>query len=93
MAEDQLKSTSYQHGNKIRRVTYVQSERVKIDEKGLRKALTAKIFDKYTKKSLDRKAMEDAMSAGDVDPMIVAKYITTEKSSPSLRLSEKDAEQ
>lgn len=46
-----------------------------VDEKGLRKALSARIFDRYTVRKLDRKALEAAMSDGVVDPRVVAKYV------------------
>lgn len=55
--------------------TYTQRTTNQINETGLRKALTAKVFDKFTVKKLDRKALEKAMSDGDVDPLIVAKFV------------------
>lgn len=72
-------------------VTFVQAERVELDEKGLRKALTARVFDKYTVKKLDKKALEEAMGRGEVDPMVVAKFVSTKKGLPYLRYSEKEA--
>ena len=38
-----------------RKLTYVQSHTTYIDEPGLRRALRAKVFDRYTKRVLDRK--------------------------------------
>lgn len=55
--------------------TYTQRTTTQIDEKGLRKALGARVFDKHTVKKLDRKALEKAMSDGVVDPMVVAKFV------------------
>lgn len=55
--------------------TYTQRTTNQIDEKGLRKALTAKVYDRFTVKKLDRKALEKAMTDGDVDPVIVAKFV------------------
>src|SRR5262245_43815949 len=75
MEADQRKSYRWEENGQKRLLTYVQSRRTEIDEKGLRKALTAKVFDKYTVKKLDRKAMETAMDAGDVDPVIVSRYV------------------
>ncbi len=72
-------------------VTFVQAERFAVDEKGLRKALTAKVYDKYTVKKLDRKALEEAMGKGEIDPMVVAKYVDSSKGAPYLRYSEKEA--
>lgn len=72
-------------------VTFVQAERYEINEKGLRRALTAKVYDKYTEKKLNRKALEEAMSRGEVDPMKVSKYVEVTKGQPYLRYSEKEA--
>src|SRR5690242_2172468 len=55
--------------------TYTQRNTTKIDEKGLRKALTARVFDRYTKKVLDKKSLETAMSDGEVDPAVVARFV------------------
>lgn len=55
--------------------TYTQRTNTQIDEKGLRKALTAKVFDRYTTRQLDRKALEKAMSDGEIDPTAVAPYV------------------
>lgn len=55
--------------------TYTQRSTTQINEQGLRKALGARVFDKYTIKKLDRKAMEKAMEEGVVDPTTVAQYV------------------
>lgn len=55
--------------------TYTQRTTNEIDESGLRKALTASVFDKFTVKKLDRKALERAMSDGDIDPVVVAQFV------------------
>jgi len=92
MEADQRKSYRWEENGQKRLLTYVQSRRTEIDEKGLRKALTAKVFDKYTVKKLDRKAMETAMDAGDVDPVIVSRYVQVNLSKPFLKFSEQEAE-
>ena len=88
MEENQLKSAVIEDSDLVHRVTFVQREVIKIDEKGLRRALRAKVYDQYTVKKLDRKALEGAMERGEVDPMIVSQYATVEKSSPYLRYTE-----
>ena len=55
--------------------TYTQRTTNEIDEAGLRKALSAPVFDKFTVKKLDRKALERAMSDGDIDPVVVAQFV------------------
>ncbi len=76
----------------VRSVTYVQNTTYEIDQKGLRRALTAKVFDRYTTKTLDRKALERAMSDGEVDPMVVARFVTEKPGKPYLRYTEKEDE-
>lgn len=93
MAEKHMKSTSWEVDGVRKTVTYVQAERVEIDEKSLRRALTAKIFDKYTVKKLDKKAMEAAMETGEIDPMIVAQHVKPVPGNPYLRYSERMAEE
>lgn len=89
MQENHQKSASVTRMGVRLQVTYTAPVSVTIDEKGLRRALTAKVYDKYTVKKLNRAAMEDAMSNGVIDPMVVSKYITEKPSQPYLRFSEK----
>jgi hypothetical protein len=93
MEDKHQKSYKWAHNGKQRTVTYVRSDRVEIDEKALRKALTAKVYDKFTVKKLDRKRMEAAMSAGEIDPMVVSQYITSKPGMPYLKYSEKEIEE
>lgn len=88
MERNQVKSAVVEDSDLVHRVTFVQREVIKIDEKGLRRALKAKVYDRFTVKKLDRKALEGAMERGEVDPMIVSQYATVEKSSPYLRYTE-----
>jgi len=92
MAHDHQKSYRWTKEGRTYGVTYVRAERVEVDEKALRKALTAKVFDKYTVRKLDRKAMEAAIDTGDIDPMVVAKHVLTKPGEPYLRYSEKEIE-
>ena len=55
--------------------TYTRRVNTQIDEKGLRRALTARVFDKYTVRKLDRKKLEQAMDSGVVDPAVVARFV------------------
>jgi len=87
------KSYKWSKGGLTRQVTYVRGERSVIDEKGLRKALTAKVFDKFTEKKLIRKKLEEAMNEGLVDPMVVAQHVTTQPTSGYLRYTEHNEEE
>lgn len=92
MEADQRKSYRWQADGRAFGVTYVQAHTTVIDERGLRKALTAKVFDRYTKKVLDRKAMEAAMDAGAVDPITVSRFVTLNPNKPHLALAEREVE-
>lgn len=75
MQKHQRKTLGYKLDGTKFSATYTQRTTNQINEQGLRKALTAKVFDKFTVKKLDRKALEKAMTDGEVDPMVVAKFV------------------
>jgi hypothetical protein len=93
MAAQQQKSTTLQVGDTQTTFTYTTREVIKINEVGLRKALGARIFNKYTKRVLDKQKMESAMENGEVDPMTVAQFVSSTPSAPYLRVSEKTVEE
>ncbi len=90
MEADHTKTLKLNDHGVTKSVTFVQRTTMKVDEAGLRKALTAKVYDRYTVRSLDRKALEKAMGDGEVDPMVVAKYVSEETSKPYLKFTEKE---
>lgn len=90
MQADQRKSFRWTDGDVARTVTYVQKYTTIIDEKRLRRALTARVFDRYTKRVLDRTAMERAMDTGDVDPKTVATCVEQKPMRPYLEYREKE---
>lgn len=90
MEADQRKSYRWTADGKSHAVTYVAKGATVIDEKGLRKALTAKVFDKYTKKVLDKRAMETAMDEGVIDPITVSRFVSIKPSRPYLELRERE---
>lgn len=93
MEADQKKTLSYGAQGFVRKVTYVQTKTFNIDEKGLRKALTAKVFDRFTVRKLERAKLEAAMDNGEVDPMVVAKFVEEKPNKPYLRYSENTMEE
>lgn len=70
-------------------VTYVRPTRVKVDEAGLRKALGAKTFDKYTVSKLDTKKLEKGLENEELSAEQVSPFISEEVGSPYLRVSER----
>lgn len=87
MEADQRKSYRWDADGAKHTLTYVQSHVIEIDERGLRKALRAKVFDRYTKRVLDRKAMEAAMDSGEVDQVTVRQYVHLRPNKPHLTYS------
>jgi len=85
MEADQRKTYRWAADGASHTLTYVQSHTTEIDEVGLRKALRAKVFDRYTKRVLDRKAMEKAMDAGEVDPVTVSRFVHLRPKVPYLQ--------
>jgi hypothetical protein len=90
MQADQRKTYKWSDGGVNRNLTYVQQYTTIVDEPGLRRALRAKVFDRYTKRVLDRKRMEAAMDAGEIDPMTVSRFVTQRPKTPYLSYTEKE---
>lgn len=88
MTREQRKSFALTDGGKTFKATYVQNTQIKVNEQGLKKALGAVAFRKVCKQVLDRKALEEAMSTGTVDPVVVGQYVTEEHSAPFIRFTE-----
>lgn len=90
MEADQRKSYRWRVEGRTHTLTYTRSSTTSIDEPGLRRALTAKVFDKYTKRVLDRKRMENAIDAGEVDPVTVSRFVTQTPRKPYLKYTSKE---
>jgi hypothetical protein len=89
MEADQRKAWKWTDDGVNNAITYVQQYVTDVDEPGLRRALRAKVFDRYTKRVLDRKAMERAMDAGEVDPVTVSRFVHQRPKVPYLSYSAK----
>lgn len=85
MEEEHAKTFQIEDNEALHRFTYVRRETPVIDEKGLRRALTARVYDRYTTKKLDRKRLEEAMGTGAVDRMLVAKYVQMKDGDPYIK--------
>jgi len=90
MEADQRKSFHWNRAGQQRTLTYVGGHTTQIDEIGLRKAMGARNFDRYTHKVLDRRAMERAMDTGEVDSVTVSRFVTLKPKKPYLKYSEKE---
>jgi hypothetical protein len=92
MESQQIKTHEVQDGGKIYRATFLQASTPIIDEAGLEKDLGTEVFERYTKRVLDRKALEEGMEHGEVDPFVVGKHVTERKNRPSVRFSTRAAD-
>lgn len=69
------------------KVTLVERSIPKYDEKGLAKALGAPLWNKITKKTLDKVKLEKAVDEGEIDINVVAQHTTVTWAKPHLRFS------
>lgn len=70
-------------------VTQVEQSRVVIDESRLKKCLGAPVFNKITKRVLDKELLQDAITRKEVDPVKVAQCSEEIRSRPFIRMSAK----
>jgi hypothetical protein len=68
-------------------MTMTQSERLEVNEPGLRKAMGAPQFDRLCDLKLNRQKLEVAIAEGRVDPMVVSAHTTRKANSPYIRMS------
>lgn len=69
------------------KVTVVTRDIPKYDEKGLAKALGASLWNKITKKTLDKAKLEKAVDEGEIDINVIAQHTTVTPAKPHLRFS------
>jgi len=69
------------------KVTLVTRDIPKYDEKGLAKSLGATLWNKITKKTLDKAKLEKAVDEGEIDINVVAQHTTVTPAKPHLRFS------
>jgi hypothetical protein len=69
------------------KVTVVTRDIPRYDEKGLAKALGATLWNKITKKTLDKTKLEKAVDEGEIDINVVAQHTTVSSAKPHLRFS------
>lgn len=69
------------------KVTVVRVQRMKINEAGLKKALGARVFNKFCNMQLDRSKLEEAINAGAVDPTVVSQHTEFVNNKPFVRIT------
>jgi hypothetical protein len=70
------------------RATLVKNESYKVNEMGLKRAVGARVYNKVTKSVLDKKKLEQAVTEGLIDPVIVAQNSELSESKAYIRISE-----
>src|SRR4051812_20933532 len=82
MQQVRRKTLKTSQGGYLLQTTVSTRTTTSVDEKGLRKRLGAKSFDRYTKRVLDKKLLEEALESGEVDRVWVAPFVTVKTSDP-----------
>lgn len=69
------------------KVTIVRPTQLKLDEFGIEQALSDAVWRSITKRVIDKKALEDAVVRGKVEPNIVSKNSKEVATKPYLRIT------
>lgn len=69
------------------RVTLVRPTQLKFDEQGLQDAVSEAIWRTITKRVIDKKALEDAVARGKVEPSVISKHSKEVATKPYLRIT------
>lgn len=83
----ELETITVGEGSDEIKVTIVRPTTLKIDENGLKEALPKTVWNSITKTSVDKKALEDAVVRGKIDPTVVADNSKEVASKPYLRIT------
>lgn len=75
-----------EEGDEIK-VTIVRPTTLKFDEEGLKESLSSAQWKSVTKQVVDKKALEDAVVRGKIDPSVVADNSKEVASKPYLRIT------
>jgi ribosomal protein S1 len=82
------KSQTVDYGDRRLRVTRSQSDYIaNVDEKGLKKALGAKIWRAVSVTKLSQPLLKSAIERGEVDPLIAGQYLEVKQKTPTISLS------
>lgn len=82
-----LRSEAVSVDGSVYRATVVRSERTKIDDEGLRKAIGSRSWNKLTTRKVDAKLLEKAVISGEVQEATVSRYVTITTASAYPRIT------
>jgi hypothetical protein len=87
MEKHELSTIAIQVREEDQRVTVVRPTQLKIDEQGLQDAVSEAIWRTITKRVIDKKALEDAVTRGKVEAETVSKHSKEVATKPYLRIT------
>jgi len=87
MSAHKIKTSTVMRDDARLKVTVVESETMDFNERSLRKALSAPVYDKLCDLKLNRQKLEEAIADGRVDPVVVASNTTVTKRKPYVRVT------
>jgi hypothetical protein len=82
------KTISLTEGDKVQRATYVQNETIKIDEAGLKKSVSVKVWNRLTDRKVNRDKLKTAIADGELSQELASAFLSVQKSKPYIRYSE-----
>jgi hypothetical protein len=86
---DETTTIEWEHNGKLAKATAVYSSTLKIDEDGLKDALTPAQWRSVTQRVLDQRALEDKVARGQIDVSVVAKNTTEVPRKPFIKVTTK----
>ena len=87
MESEGLETLLVGEDDKQHKVTIVRPSVLKLDEEGLENALSKAQWKLITKQTIDKKALENAVVRGKIDPLIVSENSKEVPSKPYLRIT------
>ncbi len=82
-----ISSTEQEVQGESVKVTVVRPTRLEIDEDGLEQELTDSLWRTVTKVVLDKKALENAVAKGKIEPQTISKHSKEVATKPYLRIT------
>lgn len=92
MISREIKSDTVVVNNVEYKVTVVQTESVKFDENSLFESMGKRAFDKIADLKLNKKKLEAAIRDGRVDAELISRNAIISKSTPYIRVTERNDE-
>lgn len=89
LVSQRKKSTSVRVGDRVHKMTFVQTESTVINEEGLRKEVGVKVWNKITDRKVNRAKVTKAVEDGEISPEVLGTFVQVKKASPYIRHTDK----